>query len=188
MRLFGLLNMYFWARGMVLKRRAARALSEEEKKKQQKQQPETDRVENTIAWAQLAAGVGFQTLENGAFLAGKGVLEWPAERQGRVARWSARFFAAFVGMELGRLLYEAHRRSRRSARERIGDKTVAEAEAEERAWSSAWRKSLVRNAAWAPLTIHWSLEQGFVSELAVGAFGSIPGVIQLRDLWKKTAE
>ena len=189
MRLFGLLNMYFYARGLVLKRRAAsRALGEDEKKKKQPPPPPENRVEDTIAWAQLVMGVGFQVLENAVFLAGKGVLEMAPERQGRWARWSARFFGASVGTELGRLLYEAHRRSRRTARERIGDKTVAEAEAEERAWSASWRKSLLRNMAWAPLTVHWSLEQGFVSELAVGALGTIPGVIGVRDLWKRTAE
>ena len=185
MRLWGLLNMYFWARGLVLKRRAAANLSSDEEKQKQ---PKTDKIESAIAWAQLTACVAFQPLENGAFLAGKGVLEWSAERTARTARWSARFWGGFVGLEIARLLYEAHRRSRRTARERIGDKTVAEAEADERAWSLQWRKTLLRNAAWAPLTVHWSLEDGLLSDLAIGALACIPGTLSIRDLWRRTAE
>ncbi|KAK7747150.1 hypothetical protein SLS62_009205 [Diatrype stigma] len=195
MRLWGLLNMYFWARGLVLKWRQSKQSSSSSSSGEKSlsaaasKTPETDRVETTIAWAQLAACVAFQSLENAAFLSSKGVLDWWAPAtQGKMARWSARFWGAFVGAELGRLLYEARKRGRRSARERIGARTVAEAEAEERAWSGAWRRSLVRNLAWAPLTVHWSLERGYVSEMGIGALACVPAFIQIRDLWRRTAE
>lgn len=191
MRLWGLLNMYFWGRGLVLKWRQSKnppQSSSDEKEKAAKTAP-TDKVETTIAWAQLTACVVFQSLENATYLSSKGILlDWAPATQGRAARWSARFWGAFVGIELGRLLYESHKRGQRSARERIGSRTVAEAERDEREWGEAWRKSVVRNLAWAPLTVHWSLEKGLVGEMAIGALASIPGVIQMRDLWRRTAE
>ncbi|RYP15226.1 hypothetical protein DL765_005865 [Monosporascus sp. GIB2] len=179
MRLWGLLNMYFWARGLVFKWRQSQ---------ERDGQPKTDMVETAIAWAQLTACVVFQSLENGAYLSSKGVLGWAPATQAKVARWSARFWGGFVGIELGRLVYDLHKRSQRSAKERIGNKTIAEVELEEREWMETWRKSVVRNAAWAPLTVHWSLEKGYLSEMAIGALASIPGFIQMRDLWRRTAE
>lgn len=185
MRLWGLLNMYLWGRGLVQEWRRSRSQDPAEGKAAK---TSTDRVETTVAWAKLVSCVAFQALENGAYLASKGLLDWAPATQGKAARWSARFWGAFVGMELGRLFYESHKRGKRSARERIGNKTVAAAEQEEREWSAAWRKSIVRYLAWAPLTVHWGSEQGLVSEMTIGALGSIPGCIQMRDLWMKTTE
>ncbi|KAI1115007.1 hypothetical protein F5Y14DRAFT_142401 [Nemania sp. NC0429] len=178
-RLWGLLGMYFWARRLVLKRR------------QSQQQPgggDEDRFQTTLAWSQLAACVVFQALENGAYLASRGVLEWAPATQGKAARWSARFWGSFVGLELVRLFYESSRRGRRSSADKFaGGKTVAVVEREEREWRDGWRKTVVRNLAWAPLTVHWSLEQGLVSELGVGLLASVPAVVQIRDLWRNTA-
>ncbi|TGJ87380.1 hypothetical protein E0Z10_g1346 [Xylaria hypoxylon] len=160
MRLWGLLGMYFWARRLVLKLR------------QQKQQSD-DKFETSIAWSQLAACIAFQTLENGAFLASKGILGW-APRDPEEGR----------GVERA-----SSKRGRRSRAEKFtGGKTVAVVEREEREWTENWRKTVVRNLAWAPLTVHWSLEQGLVSELTIGALASIPSVLQIRDLWRNTAQ
>ncbi|KAI1078467.1 hypothetical protein F5B20DRAFT_230413 [Whalleya microplaca] len=177
LRLWGLLGMYFWFRRLV-----AAAKSSDEKNK-------SDRVETAIAWAQLSACVVFQALENATYLAAKGVIGLAPATQGKAGRWSARFWGAFVGLEIGRLFYDSHKRGLRTRAEKFaGDKTVAEVEREEHEWKDNWRKTLVRQLAWAPLTVHWSLEQGLVSELAVGALATIPGVIQMRDLWRRTAE
>ncbi|KAI1828185.1 hypothetical protein F4861DRAFT_170308 [Xylaria intraflava] len=176
LRLWGLLGMYFWARRLVLKARA------------QKQQSD-DKFETSLAWSQLAACVVFQALENGAYLTSKGVLAWAPATQAKAARWSARFWGSFVGLELIRLWYESSKRGRRSRAEKFaGGKTVAVFEREESEWSENWRRSVVRNLAWAPLTVHWSLEQGLVPEMGVGALASIPSVLQIRQLWRNTAE
>ncbi|MCJ1247380.1 hypothetical protein MMC30_004594 [Trapelia coarctata] len=55
--------------------------------------------------------------------------------------------------------------------------------AEERAW---W-KDIYVNAAWLPLTMHWSTEEGIASEAQVAILGMIPGILGLRDAWKVTA-
>ncbi|KAI0115846.1 hypothetical protein GGR51DRAFT_555720 [Nemania sp. FL0031] len=177
LRLWGLLGMYFWARRLILKWRQPK-----------QEDSSSDKFETTIAWSQLTACIIFQALENGYYLASKGVLGWAPATQGKAARWSARFWGSFVGLELLRLAYESSKRGRRSRADKFaGGKTVAVVEREEREWADNWRKTVVRNLAWAPLTVHWSLEQGLVSEMAVGALASIPSVLQIRDLWRNTA-
>jgi hypothetical protein len=175
LRLWGLLGMYFWARRLVMKWR--------------EQKQSEDRLETSIAWSQLATCVAFQALENVAFLSSKGVIGLAPATQGKAARWSARFWGSFVGLEIMRLWYESVKRGSRTRTEKFaGGKTVAVVEREEREWKSTWRKSVVRNLAWAPITLHLSLEQGLFSEMTVGALASIPSVLQMRDLWRNTAE
>ncbi|KAI0406590.1 hypothetical protein F4802DRAFT_613158 [Xylaria palmicola] len=190
MRLWGLLGMYFWARRLVLKRRQQKQEGEAGATTTATTSSGEGRLDTTIAWSQLAACVVFQALENGAYLSSKGVLGWAPATQVRAGRWSARFWGSFVALELVRLLRESARRGRRTRDERLGGgtKTVAVAEREEREWAAGWRKALVRNLAWAPLTVHWSLAQGLVPDAAVGALACIPGAIQMRDLWRNTAE
>ncbi|KAI0881880.1 uncharacterized protein GGS22DRAFT_191603 [Annulohypoxylon maeteangense] len=184
LRLWGLLNMYFWARRLVLSRNAGEAQEKDGAGSQRE-----DRVERAISWVQMSACVVFQALENGAYLSSKGVLGWSAATQRKAGLWSARFWAAFVGVEVGRLFYESHRRGLRTREEKFaGGKTAAQVQRDEIEWGDAWKKSVARNLAWAPLTVHWSLEQGLLGEMAIGALASIPGVIQMRDLWRRTAE
>ncbi|KAI1772429.1 hypothetical protein F4818DRAFT_425884 [Hypoxylon cercidicola] len=188
LRLWGLLNMYFWARRLVVRWRETKSQGEGEKGSGGSSAKE-DRVETAISWVQMATCVVFQSLENVAYLSSKDVLGWSAAAQHRAGLWSARFWAAFVGVELGRLAYEARKRGRRTRAERFaGGKTAAEVQKDEADWSDAWRKSVLRNLAWAPLTLHWSSEAGLLGEMAVGALASVPGVIQMRDLWRRTAE
>ncbi|KAK9772665.1 hypothetical protein AB5N19_04813 [Seiridium cardinale] len=185
MRLWGLLGMYFWGRGLFLKLREARLASSSS---DEKDAPKIDKLGTSLAVSQLVACVIFQALENGAYLAQKNVLGWQPANIGKAYRWSARFWGAFVGLKLGELFLDRYRRSQVPKRQRMGDKTVTVFEREEREWSAEWRKLATRNLAWFPLTLHWSLEQGLFSELSIGAIASIPGVIQIRDLWKRTAE
>ncbi|KAI1769246.1 hypothetical protein GGR53DRAFT_475066 [Hypoxylon sp. FL1150] len=199
LRLWGLLNMYFWARRLVVKWRASKSPRQSQSHQSAGEGEKSsgaaggagkeDRVETAISWVQLAACVVFQSLENVAYLSSKNVLGWSPAAQRKAGIWSARFWAAFVGVELGRLVYESSRRGSRTRAEKFaGGKTAAQVQAEEAEWTDAWRKSVVRNLAWVPLTLHWSSETGLLGEMAVGALASVPGVIQMRDLWKRTAE
>ncbi|KAI6091938.1 hypothetical protein F4821DRAFT_225897 [Hypoxylon rubiginosum] len=188
LRLWGLLNMYFWARRLVVQWRASKSQGVDEKSGSGAAKKE-DRIETAISWVQLSACVIFQSLENVAYLSSKNVLGWSPAAQRRAGLWSARFWAAFVGVELGKLLYESSKRGSRTRAEKFaGGKTAQQVQVEEAEWTDAWRKTVVRNLAWAPLTLHWSTETGLLGEMAVGALASVPGVIQMRDLWKRTAE
>ncbi|KAJ1335384.1 peroxin-11C [Microdochium nivale] len=202
LRLWGLIGLYFWARGLVFKliasRKAASASSGavDDKSSSSPPPPKESFVDTTIAWTQLLSCIIFQTLENRAFLAGKGVIPLTGPAQVSTFRWATRFWGTFIGIEIGRLLYENHKRRRagtpasRASVDGSGEadkSSLAALEQEDREWTDSWRKSLARNCAWFPLTVHWSLEQGLISELAVGALPLIPGVIQIRELWRRTA-
>ena len=189
MRLWGLLSMYFWGRRLVLNLRR--------KKQQQQQQPgekasttlTESKFETGLSWAQLAFFNDTATTENILFLSSKGVLDVAPKTQGKLGLWCARCWGSFVGLELVRLFHESSKRGKRTRAEKFaGGKTVATVEREEREWKSAWRKTVVRNLAWAPLTVHLSVEREIVSELGIGALGCIPSVIQMYDLWRNTAE
>lgn len=190
-RLWSLVGMYFWAKKLVLnlvearRRRNNSSSSNSETSEKnaaaaggdKKQQGETG-LATLVGWAQLLSCAAFQVLENGAYLSGRGVLGWTPAQQGRAYVVGARFLGVYTALELGRLLAELVARR---------DKDYAAAGAEEQAEVDAMRRSLAINMAWAPLTLHWSMEKGFLTDLVVGAGGCIPGVIQMRKLWRETA-
>lgn len=52
----------------------------------------------------------------------------------------------------------------------------------------SWKKSLVNNLCWAPLCVHWSLEEGVgVPEELTGVISLMAGLWGLRDSWRNTA-
>ncbi|KAK4115265.1 hypothetical protein N656DRAFT_696860, partial [Canariomyces notabilis] len=186
LRLWALLGMYFWARGLVRRTLLARFQS---RRQQPQQQPAATANEKDVAtssppapapmtnteaaveWTRLLLCVAFQSLENAAYLSQRGVLGLTPAQQGKAYRWSARLWGGYVGVELGRLLAER----------------VAPTQTQTKAERAEWTKKTVRQLAWAPLTIHWGSEKGLVSDTMVGLLASIPGIIQLRDLWASTA-
>ncbi|KKY39449.1 putative peroxin 11c [Diaporthe ampelina] len=186
-RLWSLVGMYFWAKRLVLNLVAARSSSsssssDSSEKKEAAAAAAAGQGESKLAalvsWAQLLTCGAFQVLENGAYLSGRGVLGWTPAQQGRAYVVGSRFLGIYTALELGRLLAEFVARR---------DQKYAEASAEEQAEIDALRRSAAINMAWAPLTLHWSTDKGFLTDLVVGAGGCIPGVIQMRKLWRETA-
>lgn len=49
-----------------------------------------------------------------------------------------------------------------------------------------WWRSLVVNAAYVPMTMHWSVENGILSDGFIGAFGMVAGGLGLREAWRNT--
>ncbi|KAK3897594.1 hypothetical protein C8A05DRAFT_19670 [Staphylotrichum tortipilum] len=169
LRLWALLPMYFWAKRLAgqIRARVSSSASAEEKN------AGPTKTELAIDFLRLALCVVFQGLENAAYLSSRGVLTLPPAKQGLAYKWSARFWAAFVGIELGRL-----------ATERVAGGTFAAKTAAEK---NDWARRAVRQLAWAPLTLHWGSDKGLLGEMTVGALASVPGVIQLSGLWASTA-
>ncbi|KAI1367785.1 hypothetical protein F5Y08DRAFT_297603 [Xylaria arbuscula] len=189
MRLWGLLSMYFWGRSLILNLRRKKQQQQAGEKSSTATTPTESTFETGLSWSQLAVCIGYQTTENILYLASKGVLDVAPKTQGKLGLWCARCWGSFVGLELIRLFHESSKRSKRTRAEKFaGGKTVAAVEREEREWKATWRKTVARNLAWAPLTVHLSVEKEIVSELGIGALGSIPSVIQMYDLWRNTAE
>lgn len=166
LRLWALLGIYSWARSLV--RKSLSSPSEKD------DAPRQSKLATALEYTRVALCVALQSLENGAYLSQKGVLGWSPQRQAQAYKWSSRFWAGFVGIEIGKLLAE-----------RYSGAFAKTKTAEER---QAWAKNLAKSLAWAPLTLHWSTEGGLVAEPLVGVLACIPGVIQMRDLWAKSAK
>jgi hypothetical protein len=158
-RLWGLLGIYKWGKGVV-------AGNEE------------DLVLKSIAYGQVLVNIFYQYLENGAYLSSKGVMSWSKERQGSAWIWSSRCWMAHVAMDFVRLGREAILRKEQNL---VKGKEVKSLE--EGKWNENWRKQMVVNLAYAPLTVHWSLEEGLVSEFWVGLCGTVAGMAGLRARW-----
>jgi hypothetical protein len=161
-RVWGMLGIWEWGSGLW-------------------KDPPKDKVLKWIAWMQIGANVAYQYLENGAYLAQHGILGLDAQRQTRWWVWSSRFWMAHVALDFGRLWRE---KMTREVAWEGGEKEgkIQHLEREEK-W---WREAYV-NAAYAPLTLHWSLEGGAVGEMWVGILGSIAGVLGFREMWRSTA-
>jgi len=188
-RLWGLVGLYTWARATYQE-----PLPQDAGRK--------DRILRALTWTSIASCVGSQVLENGAYLSSKGALTtdgWVGEagkaRDLKWWTWSARLWAAYVGIELVRLGVEHYYYSPTASAVGNGQgdgEKEDKIEVEERgkvAKLESWRwwKDLVSNIGYAPMTLHWSLEEGLLSELGVGACGMVAGGALLVDAWSSTA-
>jgi len=187
-RLWGLVGLYTWARATYLE-----PLPQEAERK--------DRILRALTWTSIASCVGSQILENGAYLSSKGALTtdgWVGEmgkkRELKWWTWSARFWAAYVGIELARLGVEHYYFPSASA---VGSNGQGDGEKDDKieveeirksrklaSWN--WWKDFVSNIGYAPMTLHWSLEEGLLSEMGVGACGMVAGGALLVDAWSNT--
>ncbi|KAF2835403.1 hypothetical protein M501DRAFT_908560, partial [Patellaria atrata CBS 101060] len=171
-RLWGMVGIWAWARGVLAS-------------------PPRDGVVRRLVWAQIAVNVPYQVLENMAYLAQHGVLSgprWDEKRQLRLWCWSSMFWAADVALVFARLGREWWvRMGEGKGKEGDGEKEDKLRERERGEEDKRWWDEVIVNAAFAPLTIHWSLEEGLVSDAWVGLFGSIAGFVKFRELWRSTA-
>ncbi|KAL7267319.1 hypothetical protein RUND412_010098 [Rhizina undulata] len=171
LRLWGLFGIYEWGRSVFEK-------------------PLKDKMLQAIAVAQVLANAAYQVLENAAYLAQHGVLPIGQRKQNKMWLWSSRFWMVHVGLEFVKLRREHTLRvnARKGRRGVFGRKDEKEGLstvdwAEEWAW---WRQVL-SNCAYAPLTVHWSMEGGALSQPVVGALGTIAAIIGLQNAWGKTS-
>ncbi|OAL46775.1 hypothetical protein IQ07DRAFT_590301 [Pyrenochaeta sp. DS3sAY3a] len=187
-RMWGLVGMYTWARGTYTSPLPSDASTKE-------------KILRQLTWASIASCVGFQVLENGAYLSSKGALTsatWTGDvgkaRENNWWLWSSRFWAVYVGVELARLgVVRFYNEGKRLVDDVVDDgEKEGKLRREERVKQASlenwlWWKDLASNLAYAPMTIHWSLEQGLLSDWGVGACGMVAGGALLLDAWRKTA-
>lgn len=184
-RMWGLLSLYTWTRDVYMS-----PLPKEASQK--------EKLLRGTTWAAIASCIAFQVLENGAYASSKGMLTseaWSGDagkrRESRWWVWSSRFWAAYVGCELLRLVID--RAYREPPAEVVGDgekEDKLRLEQEKRDLYNqnfTWWKDLISNVAYAPLTLHWSVEEGLLSDTQVGIFGMIAGGALLAGAWRKTA-
>ncbi|KAL2048382.1 hypothetical protein N7G274_000293 [Stereocaulon virgatum] len=185
LRLWGLLGIYTWGASTYL-------------------HPPKDAVVKAITWSQVCACAVYQALENGAYLSSRGVMGWGKERVAKAWVWSGRMWMVHVGLELVRLGYEfsqfgsAGERMAEGKKEDVegsgvvgGEKgevvVVVGRDGEEKQRWERWRREVVVNAAYAPMTVHYSLEEGPLSEGAIGALGVVVAWLTFGKAWKETA-
>lgn len=95
---------------------------------------------------------------------------------------------AHVGLDFVRLYRLWNLRKQRGTEEERrtdGPKGDVITERGEEEWRAGWTKEMIVNLAYAPLTVHWSLEKGMLGDVWVGLLGSVAGVAGLEALWRK---
>jgi hypothetical protein len=186
-RLWGTLGLYTWARGTWVDGLPGDASRKE-------------KTLRGLTWASIVSCMGFQVLENGAYLSSKGALttaSWTGDvgkaRENQWWLWSSRFWAVYVGIELVRLGVVRGWKEERAKEGGMGDGEKEDKIRGEESLKAAklenwlWWKDVVSNMAYAPMTVHWSLEQGLLSDWGVGACGIVAGGALLADAWRRTA-
>lgn len=99
----------------------------------------------------------------------------------------------YVGVELARLGVARMWKEDKAGKDTRGDGEkedkirLEERTKKEKLENWLWWKDLASNMAYAPMTVHWSLEQGLLSDWGVGACGMVAGGALLADAWRKTA-
>jgi len=146
-----------------------------------------------IAYLQISVNVLYQSFENLAYLGQHKVLPIGKKRQNSFWLGSSRFWMAYVVLEFWRLKRDWELSLKGKAVDRKVDIE------EDPRWyevgyvmkskgkKSLWLKQVWSNMAYAPLTMHWSVDGGVLSPLSVGTFGTIAGIIGLHQEWNQSA-
>jgi hypothetical protein len=145
--------------------------------------PPKDAVLRAVSYGQALSLGAYYIYENRYYLAGKGVLRgWTPENIKRCAKTSLRMFLAYVVLEFARLYRARQLREVRKVKA-VDEKEKEDIEKEEQVW---WRGGLM-NVAYTPLALHWSSENGMLSDGLVGALMSVVGLIKFRAAWAQSA-
>ncbi|KAK4546435.1 hypothetical protein LTR36_002112 [Oleoguttula mirabilis] len=179
-RLWGLVSIYSWARDNYMK-------------------PPGDPALKILVWAQVGASATFQFLENGAYLASKGVLRgdnW-ARRGPKWDIWGNRFWLTHVVLEGLRLLRVRQLRYNEDfgakSKQDSGTGVVVadqEVKVQSEALRRRWHRDFYANAGWFPLTLHGSFEDARLSPVSdtwIGLCGMVPGIVGLVNVWEQTS-
>ncbi|CAG8052780.1 unnamed protein product [Penicillium salamii] len=178
LRLFGLLELWIWGADTL-------------------KNPPQDRTLHVLTVLQVISNVIYQFLENVGYLASKGVVSKRlVEKYGSLTQWdlwSTRGWFGHIFFQFFVLWRQHVLRKRRVAAERAAAGTVeskqTKAEDDEalRLEIRSWKKSLVNNAFWAPLCLHWCFEKGIgIPESLAGIISFGAGAWSLHDMWAAT--
>jgi len=149
--------------------------------------PPKDQVTKYIVMGQLGSIGVYQAFENVAYLAGKGILrgDWVApEKQKRMWLVGCRFWGVYVALEFARLAREWQIKQMTVQEKTEGGDAV---DAQRQQEVQAWRRSWWSNAAYSPMTVHYSVDGGILSDEQLGFLGVVIGFIGFGHLWKQSA-
>ncbi|TPX62027.1 hypothetical protein SpCBS45565_g07108 [Spizellomyces sp. 'palustris'] len=161
------------------------------------QNPAPTRKLQLLGRLQNLSNFCYYPLEHAYWLGLHNVIPMKPETRDKIGIWSCRFWAAYVVLYFAQL-WEEHKglavRERALAKKKLkvgGDKDVDAKElAVERQALKDERKSLlvntIINAAYFPLTVHWSLETSSFPDVGVGICGTIAAIAQFYTAWKSS--
>ncbi|KAI8145604.1 peroxisomal biogenesis factor 11 [Fennellomyces sp. T-0311] len=137
----------------------------------------------------------YYPLEHIYWLGAHQVIPLSDDKTNKIGIWSCRFWAAYVVLEYGRLAEQYRCLKKRETgllkRIKAGDVETDEDPEAEMASIKAERSSIfvntMINSGYLPLTVHWSLEKGLISDVWVGLFGGFASIFQIYAAWRDTA-
>ncbi|KAI9035267.1 uncharacterized protein KD926_004211 [Aspergillus affinis] len=151
--------------------------------------PPSDRTIYSLTLLQVFVNVIYQALENGAYLANKGIISKRfVDRWGGPAKWDlwsirawfGHIFLQFFVLWRKRVLLKK-KASEPSAQTKEGRDAVS-------AETRAWKKSLLNNICWAPVCLHWCFEQGIgFPDNLTGLMSFMAGAWGVSDMWAATS-
>ncbi|KAL7423857.1 hypothetical protein Q5752_001441 [Cryptotrichosporon argae] len=144
----------------------------------------------TLPTLQALSLLAYAPLEHFAWLGSKGVITVSPTTLARASTWSCRFWAAYVFITIHQLrgTYVGLVRERRALARREDEKDEG-AKADGRALAGkwmTWATDCVTNAAYLPLTLHWSTPSGlWTNPLITASLGTAAALSQLSAEWRK---
>ena len=148
--------------------------------------PPKDGLIKTAVWGQIWTITLYQWYENVAYLASKGVLRgerFNTKQQNKWWVWSSRYWMAYIALEAVRLARVWQLKPTVTSSD---DSAATKAETQEA--EALWKRQMTVNLAWAPVSYHYSLESGALSNDWLGVLGLIAGATGFRNLWKQAGE
>lgn len=150
--------------------------------------PPEDKIVKTAVWGQIGSIAVYTWYEDIAYLASKGVLRgerFNVKQQNKWWVWSSRAWLAYIVLEAVRLgrVYQLHQAAVTDA-----DAGDAEKKTDRLGAVATWKRQLVVNTAWAPVSYHYSCHSAQLSEDWLGVLGFIAGCTGFRHLWKQAGE
>ncbi|KAJ3124496.1 hypothetical protein HK098_001107 [Nowakowskiella sp. JEL0407] len=141
---------------------------------------------------QNLCNLAYYPLEHVYWLALHKVIPITEKTRDRIGIWSCRFWAAYVILYFVQLFEERRLlliRERALVKAKAGNEKVDISKIEQGfAEINEEKKSLILNtvinAAYFPLTIHWSLENSPFPEIGVGVCGTVAALLQIYTTWK----
>jgi Peroxisomal biogenesis factor 11 (PEX11) len=135
--------------------------------------PPSDPTLALVAKLQTYANLLYFPLENAAYLASHAIIPMSKHSETQCWVWSCRFWAAHVAVEFVRLYRERQ----------IHLKGKEKEKQEDAEWQKRWYASLIMNLAYAPQTLHWSLEDGLLEDINVAYLGVIAALSSIYQGW-----
>lgn len=139
---------------------------------------QTGSLPRWIEDTQVMVNLAYQPLENVAYLSSHDILPLSKNVESKLWLWSCRCWAAHVFLDLYRLSLVR--------KQYLEDPAINKKSQQEREdLSFSWVREVIINLAYAPLTLHWSLERGLpgLTERGVGALGVVAAIGQLSKMW-----